>query len=52
VLLIPVLYSLFIVLTSSAVTVWFRRLTTREELARDNAKIGALPGGGAARAAA
>jgi bile acid transporter len=42
VLLIPVLYSLFIVLSSSAVTVWFRRLTTREELARDAAKIGAL----------
>ncbi|RVT53388.1 bile acid:sodium symporter [Rubrivivax albus] len=42
VLLIPVLYSLFIVLTSSAVTVWFRGITTREELARDAAKIGAL----------
>ncbi|MFN4116230.1 MAG: bile acid:sodium symporter family protein [Inhella sp.] len=42
VLLIPVLYSLFIVLTSSAVTVWFRGITTREELARDNAKIGAM----------
>ena len=42
VLLIPVLYSLFIVLTSSAVTVWFRRITTREDLARDAAKIGAL----------
>jgi len=42
VLLIPVLYSLFIVLTSSAVTVWFRRITLREELARDAAKIGAL----------
>jgi len=39
VLLIPVLYSLFIVLTSSAVTVWFRRITTREELARDSAKV-------------
>ncbi|PTT80551.1 transporter [Pelomonas sp. HMWF004] len=43
VLLIPVLYSLFIVLTSSALTVWFRRITAREEAARDNAKIGALP---------
>ena len=45
VLLIPVLYSLFIVLTSSAVTVWFRRITTREELARDGAKVlsGAAP---------
>jgi bile acid transporter len=42
VLLIPVLYSLMIVLSSSAVTIWFRRITTREELARDNAKIGAL----------
>jgi bile acid transporter len=42
VLLIPVLYSLFIVLTSSAVTVWFRRITTREELARDQAKIGTV----------
>ena len=39
VLLIPVLYSLFIVLTSSAVTVWFRGITTREELARDRAKV-------------
>jgi len=39
VLLIPVLYSLFIVLSSSAVTVWFRRITTREELARDGAKV-------------
>jgi BASS family bile acid:Na+ symporter len=42
VLLIPVLYSLFIVLSASAMTIWFRRITTREELARDNAKIGAL----------
>ena len=42
VLLIPVLYSLFIVLTSSVVTVWFRRISQREEAARDNAKIGAL----------
>jgi len=42
VLLIPVLYSLFIVLSSSAVTVWFRRITQREELTRDQAKIGAL----------
>ncbi|MBS3959988.1 MAG: hypothetical protein KGZ52_11400 [Xanthomonadaceae bacterium] len=39
VLLIPVLYSLFIVLSSTAVTVWFRRVSTREELARDGAKI-------------
>jgi bile acid transporter len=42
VLLIPVLYSLFIVLVSSAVTVWFRSITTREELARDAAKIGSM----------
>jgi bile acid transporter len=42
VLLIPVLYSLFIVLSSSVVTVWFRAITTREELRRDQAKIGAL----------
>ncbi|MCV2358594.1 bile acid:sodium symporter family protein [Paucibacter sp. TC2R-5] len=42
VLLIPVLYSLFIVLTSSMVTIWFRRITLREEEARDNAKIGAV----------
>jgi len=42
VLLIPVLYSLFIVLSSSAVTVWFRRITTREELSRDAAKIGTV----------
>lgn len=43
VLLIPVLYSLFIVLTSSAVTVWFRRMSLREELARDRAKVGTVP---------
>lgn len=42
VLLIPVLYSFFIVLSSSMVTIWFRRITTREELQRDNTKIGAL----------
>lgn len=41
VLLIPVLYSLFIVLTSSAVTVWFRRLSQREEQEKDAVKIGA-----------
>jgi len=39
VLLIPVLYSLFIVLTSSVITVWFRKIATREALARDNAKV-------------
>ncbi|MDN3544831.1 MAG: bile acid:sodium symporter family protein [Roseateles asaccharophilus] len=42
VLLIPVLYSFFIVLTSSMVTIWFRGITRREELARDQSKIGAL----------
>lgn len=41
VLLIPVLYSLFIVLTSSAITIWYRRNATREALARDAAKVGA-----------
>ncbi len=41
VLLIPVLYSLFIVLTSSAITVWYRKNATREALARDAAKVGA-----------
>ncbi len=39
VLLIPVLYSLFIVLTSTAITLWYRRNATREELARDAAKV-------------
>jgi bile acid transporter len=39
VLLIPVLYSLFIVLTSSAITVWYRKNATREALARDAAKV-------------
>lgn len=39
VLLIPVLYSLFIVLTSTAITVWYRRNATREALARDAAKV-------------
>lgn len=41
VLLIPVLYSLFIVISSTFVTLWFRRLSTREALARDQAKVGA-----------
>ncbi len=41
VLLIPILYSLFIVLSSSAVTVWYRRNATREAMARDVAKLGA-----------
>jgi len=48
VLLVPVLYSLFIVLISSAVTAWFRRITTREELARDRSKVstGTVPAQG------
>ena len=41
VLLIPVLYSLFIVLTSSAITLLYRKNSTREALARDSAKVGA-----------
>ncbi|MBL8377003.1 MAG: bile acid:sodium symporter [Burkholderiales bacterium] len=40
VLLVPVLYSLFIVLTSSAITIWYRNNATREALARDAAKVG------------
>jgi len=47
VLLVPVLYSLFIVLTSSAITVWFHRITTREELARDQAKVPTTAGAAA-----
>ncbi|MCH8551618.1 MAG: bile acid:sodium symporter family protein [Natronospirillum sp.] len=39
VLLMPVLYSLFIVLNSTVVTLFYRRLTRREETARDQAKI-------------
>ncbi len=39
VLLIPVLYSLFIVLTSSVITIWFRATATREALTRDAAKV-------------
>ena len=42
VLLIPVLYSLFIVISSSVVTVFFRRISDREALARDRAKLGAV----------
>jgi len=42
VLLLPILYSFFIVLSSSVITIWFRGITTREELSRDQAKIGAL----------
>lgn len=39
VLLVPMLYSLFIVLSSSMVTMWYRKTATREALARDSAKI-------------
>ncbi len=39
VLLIPVLYSLFIVISSSVITVWYRASATREALARDAAKV-------------
>ena len=39
VLFIPILYSLFIVITSSMITVWYRRHATAEALARDAAKI-------------
>jgi bile acid transporter len=42
VLLIPVLYSLFIVISSSIVTVFFRRKSTQEALARDRIKAGAV----------
>ena len=39
VLLIPVLYSLFIVISSTVVTLWYRRTATAEALARDAAKV-------------
>jgi len=39
ILFIPILYSLFIVITSSAVTIWYRRRSTAEGLARDRAKV-------------
>ena len=42
VLLVPVLYSLFIVLSASAVTVWFRRITDTENRTRDRRKEGVL----------
>lgn len=41
VLFIPILYSLFIVITSSFITMWYRRTATREALARDAAKVAA-----------
>jgi len=40
VLLVPLLYSLFIVISSTLITLWFRRLADREALARDAAKLG------------
>ena len=42
VLLVPVLYSLFIVLVSSAVTVWFRQITNDENLTRERRKEGVM----------
>lgn len=39
ILLIPVMYSLFIVINSTIATVFYRRWTRREELARDQAKV-------------
>jgi BASS family bile acid:Na+ symporter len=42
VLLIPVLYSLFIVITSSVITMFFRHKSKLEALARDRAKEGSL----------
>ena len=39
VLLIPILYSLFVVLTSSVITIWYRKNATSEALARDSAKV-------------
>lgn len=39
ILFIPILYSLFIVITSSLVTIWYRRTSTAESLARDAAKV-------------
>jgi BASS family bile acid:Na+ symporter len=39
VLFIPILYSLFIVITSSIITLWYRSNATSEALARDAAKI-------------
>ncbi|MCE9662927.1 bile acid:sodium symporter family protein [Halomonas sp. M5N1S17] len=39
ILLMPVMYSLFIVINSSIATVFYRRWTRSEELARDQAKV-------------
>lgn len=40
ILLVPLLYSLFIVLCSALVTIWFRHLSLREERERELYKIG------------
>lgn len=39
ILLVPVMYSLFIVLNSTGVAMLYHKLTKREELARDQAKV-------------
>lgn len=39
ILFIPILYSLFIVITSSLITMWYRRTSTAESVARDAAKV-------------
>lgn len=39
ILFIPILYSLFIVINSTLITLWYRRTATAESLARDAAKI-------------
>lgn len=39
ILLMPVMYSLFIVINSTIATFFYRRMTRREELARDQAKV-------------
>jgi bile acid transporter len=43
ILFIPILYSLFIVITSSLITVWYRRKSTAESIARDAAKVREAP---------
>ncbi|MGC5198854.1 hypothetical protein, partial [Aphanothece microscopica] len=39
ILFIPILYSLFIVITSSLITIWYRRRSTAESVARNAAKV-------------
>ncbi|MCE8011885.1 bile acid:sodium symporter family protein [Billgrantia desiderata] len=39
ILLMPVMYSLFIVINSTIATLFYRRMTRHEELARDQAKV-------------